>query len=165
MFDLSKIYVGGSFYFSSSDNLKTKCKEAKVPNDCCGVYIVYACCEDEESIVYIGSSGHMKDGRLVHRQGGLERRIYGKQQKISRGILWPKKMRELSINKLRICWYNTGDDNPLIVEYCLILEYLVRNKRLPAWNNELKLDSRLKNDLEIFIKDNNIEFLKIASTR
>ena len=69
-------------------------------------------------------------------------------------------MRELSINKLRICWYN-----PLIVEYCLILEYLVRNKRLPAWNNELKLDSRLKNDLEIFIKDNNIEFLKIASTR
>lgn len=53
MFDLSKIYVGGSFYFSSGDNLKTKCKEAKVPNDCCGVYIVYACCEDEESIVYI----------------------------------------------------------------------------------------------------------------
>lgn len=50
MFDLSKIYVGGSFYFSSGDNLKTKCKEAKVPNDCCGVYIVYACCEDEESI-------------------------------------------------------------------------------------------------------------------
>lgn len=45
MFDLSKIYVGGSFYFSSGDNLKTKCKEAKVPNDCCGVYIVYACCE------------------------------------------------------------------------------------------------------------------------
>ena len=103
--------------------------------------------------------------QLVHRQGGLERRIYGKQQKVSRGILWPKKMRELSINKLRICWYNTGDDNPLIVEYCLILEYLVRNKRLPAWNNELKLDSRLKNDLEIFIKDNNIEFLKIASTQ
>ena len=59
----------------------------------------------------------------------------------------------------------TQDDNPLIVEYCLILEYLVRNKRLPAWNNELKLDSRLKNDLEIFIKDNNIEFLKIASTQ
>ena len=41
MFDLSKIYVGGSFYFSSGDNLKTKCKEAKVPNDCCGVYILY----------------------------------------------------------------------------------------------------------------------------
>ena len=94
MFDLSKIYVGGSFYFSSGDNLKTKCKEAKVPNDCCGVYIVYACCEDEESIVYIGSSGHMKDGRLVHRQGGLERRIYGKQQKISRGRGWLKKIRE-----------------------------------------------------------------------
>ncbi len=67
MFDLSKIYVGGSFYFSSGDNLKTKCKEAKVPNDCCGVYIVYACCEDEESIVYIGSSGHMKDGRYIVR--------------------------------------------------------------------------------------------------
>ena len=70
-------------------------------------------------------------------------------------------MRALSIFELEICWYNTENDNSLLVEYCLILESVIQNKRLPLWNSELKLSRELKGEFEDFVNNNNIECLKI----
>ncbi|WP_418697298.1 hypothetical protein [Bacteroides sp.] len=166
MFRLLETYSHkGSFYFASDDNLRVKCKDADVPDNCCGVYIVSGYFGDKEIILYIGSSGHIEDGKPKPRNGGLRRRIYGKQKDsgklVQRSLLWSDLMDRQHINKLKISWYNTELDNPLVVEYCLILEYVVRHKRLPAWNNELKLDGRLKEELEGFIIRNDIEILKV----
>lgn len=166
MFKLLETYNHkGSFNFASNDNLRTKSKYADVPDNCCGVYVVSGYFGDKEIIFYIGSSGHIEDGKLKPRVGGLRRRIYGKQKDsgklVPRSVLWPDLMDRQHISKLKISWYNTETDNPLIVEYCLISEYVVRYKRLPAWNNELKLDGRLKDELEDFIIRNNIEILKV----
>lgn len=168
MFELLKKYKNqGAFDFSVDDNLKAKCEENSVPDGCCGVYVVYACLVGKEVPVYIGSSGHMEDNEVVPRIGGLRRRIRGKQKDVCsckstlRGTLWPKLMREQSISKLKVSWYDTEKDNPLLVEYCLILEYIVGYKRLPDWNNELKLNGQLKGKLEEFIAENQIEILKM----
>ena len=166
MYGLLETYMyHDSFEFSPTDNLREKCN---APNDCCGVYIVTAYFGDgKQEVVYIGSSGHIEGDELISRKGGLRRRIVGRQKDIEsckltfRTELWPKLMTRQFISKLDISWYNTGEDNPLIVEYCLILEYIICHKRLPAWNNELKLNGQLKGELEKFITKNNIEILTV----
>lgn len=159
MFEILENYdQQDNFEFTLVDNLKKQCN---APDDCCGIYIVYGYFGNKEKVIYIGSSGHIKDGEAIHRKGGLRRRIVGKQQKTPRGKLWPMKMRELSIDKLKIHWCDTKEDNPLLVEYCLILEFVIQNKRLPLWNHELKLSRELKTEFELFVKNNNIESLKV----
>lgn len=164
MFEFLKDYKGGSFYFTPGDDLKIKCKENVSIDVRCGVYIVYGYNGEKEEVVYIGSSGHVdKENQLISRIGGLRRRIYGKQKSISgkylvRNILWPQLMGN-SINKLKIVWYNTKEDNPLLVEYCLILQFLIQYHKFPLWNNELKISSRSKESLDTFISDNVVEFL------
>ena len=146
MFDLLNRYnKQGCLKFTIDDNLNRECEKAQIP----------------DVPVYIGSSGHIENGKTVHRKGGLKRRIIGKQQRTPRWKLWPEKMRALSICELEICWYNTENDNPLLVEYCLILESVIQNKRLPLWNSELKLSRELKGEFEDFVNNNNIECLKI----
>lgn len=162
MFDLLNCYnKQGCLKFTVDDNLNRECEKAQIPNDCCGVYIVYGYFKGMKIPVYIGSSGHIENGKTVHRKGGLKRRIIGRQQKTPRWKLWPEKMRALSICELEICWYNTENDNPLLVEYCLILESVIKNKRLPLWNSELKLSRKLKGEFEDFVNKKNIECLKI----
>lgn len=159
MFEILNNYkYQGSFDFGPLDNLKKQCN---APPDCCGIYIVYACLADRETVIYIGSSGHIKDGKAMQRKGGLGRRIVGKQQNTPRGKLWPEKMREMSIDRLKVYWCNTEEDNPLLVEYCLLLEFVIQNKRFPLWNNELKLNRILKNEFEEFVRKYNIESLKV----
>lgn len=178
MFELLEKYKDnkGCFVFTPGNNLKEKCiasfPHSDVYIDCCGVYIVYGYKGDKKEVVYIGSSGHMDEkNEPVPRKGGLRRRIYGRQKSesgehIFRNELWAGRMAKQGMTKLEISWYNTGKvDNPLLVEYCLILEYVIRYKRLPAWNNELKLDSKSKGDLEDFINHNNIEVLKIQAAQ
>ncbi|WP_196052918.1 hypothetical protein [Bacteroides clarus] len=173
MFEFIKKYSNGSFSFGIEDNLKAKCMEIQYENidKCCGVYIVYGYPKDkgDKEIVYIGSSGHFEDNRPIPRKGGLRRRLYGRQKDdlsgelVFRSILWPRLMQRDSIHKLEICWYDTGKEhNPLIVEFCLILTYIICRKRLPVWNNELKLDGRSKNDFEQFVKEQNITSLITA---
>lgn len=164
MFEFLKKYEGGSFYFTLGDDLRIQCKENVSVDVCCGVYIVYGYDGEKEEVVYIGSSGHVdEDNKLIPRKGGLRRRIYGRQNSKSgeplfRNILWPQLMGN-SINKLKIVWYNTEGDNPLLVEYCLILQFLIQYHKFPLWNNELKISSRSKESLDSFISDNVVEFL------
>ena len=115
MFDLLNRYnKQGCLKFTIDDNLNRECEKAQIPDDCCGVYIVYGYFKGTKVPVYIGSSGHIENGKTVHRKGGLKRRIIGKQQKTPRWKLWPEKMRALSIFELEICWYNTENDLSLI---------------------------------------------------
>ena len=107
MFDLLNRYnKQGCLKFTIDDNLNKECEKAQIPDDCCGVYIVYGYFKGTKVPVYIGSSGHIENGKTVHRKGGLKRRIIGKQQKTPRWKLWPEKMRALSIFELEICWSN-----------------------------------------------------------
>ena len=63
--------------------------------------------------VYIGSSGHIENGKTVHRKGGLKRRIIGKQQKTPRWKLWPEKcVRYLSSN-----WKYVGIIQKMTIRY------------------------------------------------
>ena len=168
MFEFIKKYPNGSFTFHIKDNLKAKCMEIQYENidKCCGVYIIYGYRNNNKEIVYIGSSGHFENNCPISRKGGLRRRLYRRQKDESsdnlvyRSILWPQLMEKDSIHKLEISWYDTGkDDNPLIIEFCLILTHIIYHKRLPIWNNELKLDRRSKNAFEKFITEQNITSL------
>ncbi|MCQ4810799.1 hypothetical protein NE571_12260 [Bacteroides sp. SL.2.06] len=170
MFDLLKMYENGAFYFKPGEDLKTKCMDSQIPKECCGVYIVYGFYGNEKKVMYIGSSGHLdENNKPKPRKGGLKRRIYGKQKNESgklvyRNKLWPDLM-GTSITKLEICWYNTGDDNPLNVEFLLLLEYIILYRKFPIWNKEIKLDKRLNVDLENFMKEKNISFFKMISAQ
>ena len=157
MFDFLNEYKKGNFEFDRTNSLRKVCN---APTECCGVYIVYACYENgKEEIVYIGSSGHMIEGKVLPRIGGLYRRIVGKQDGVLRGKLWPERMQNLSASKIKVYWYDTGKkDNPLFVEYCLILKFIIEYKRLPLWNNELKISMELKEGLNKFMMDKCVKF-------
>lgn len=157
MLDFLNEYKKGNFEFDRTNSLRKVCN---APTGCCGVYIVYACYENgKEEIVYIGSSGRMNEGKVLPRIGGLYRRIVGKQDGVPRGKLWPERMQSLSVEKIKVYWYDTGEkDNPLFVEYCLILKFIIEYKRLPLWNNELKISMELKEDLNKFMMDKCVRF-------
>ena len=57
MFDLLNCYnKQGCLKFTVDDNLNRECEKAQIPNDCCGVYIVYGYFKGMKIPVYIGSS-------------------------------------------------------------------------------------------------------------
>ncbi|MEG1402364.1 hypothetical protein [Bacteroides sp.] len=168
MFDVLKKYdTNGVIEFDVSDSLNKKCRDSRIPKHCSGIYIVNALSDGREEIVYIGSSGNITGGQKEKQAGRLGKRIIGKQRDlisgklVRRNILWPQLMEQQFIDHLKVSWYSTDADNSLIVEYCLLLEFVIRHKRLPIWNNELKLSGQLKGELEEFIVKNNIETLKI----
>jgi hypothetical protein len=74
MFDLLKKYeYAGHFFFSASDDMEEVCN---APADKAGVYLVYMLRKGKIELVYIGSSGTVKeDGKLHMREGGLKERI------------------------------------------------------------------------------------------
>lgn len=168
MFDVLKKYdTNGVIEFDVNDCLTKKCRNAGIPKHCSGIYIVHALSDGREEIVYIGSSGNITNGQKAKQAGRLGKRIIGKQRDLvsgkllRRNILWPQLMEQQSIEHLKVSWYSTDTDNSLIVEYCLLLEFVIRHKRLPDWNNELKLNGQLKGKLEEFIAENQIEILKM----
>lgn len=150
MFDFLKKYeVNGSFAFDEHKKMRTECNVPKI--SACGVYII----KIEGRIYYIGCSGESNKPR----EDGLYGRIVrGKRfNKRTLGLV----VKEEHLNNLEIEWYITNADKVELVEYCLLLEFVLRNKRLPEWNNELKLKQNLKIEFENFVIENNINFLKI----
>ena len=87
------------------------------------------------------------------------RLVNGKQFEKARKHSWSNKVIEKSLDNLVIEWWDTEDDFPEIVEFCLILEYILVNKRLPEWNTILSLKESLRSQCENFIQDNNIQAL------
>jgi hypothetical protein len=110
MFDLLKKYENaGHFFFSASDDLQEVCN---APTDKAGAYLVYALRKGKIELVYIGSSGLVKeDGKLHMREGGIKERIInGEYGDINYNILWSKEMVDNSIDALDIYWYVTYED-------------------------------------------------------
>jgi len=140
MFDeLGKYKNSNHFTFATNDKLSKICNAPAVKS---GVYQAFAKSGDEKQLIYIGSSGKIRnDGTIKNREDGLKGRIVrGKQFGKSRKSSWPKKMIEDGMEVLDVYWYVTFDatiqDIPAYVEGLLIQRFFEMHGRLPKWNNE-----------------------------
>jgi len=136
---LEKYKVKGRFFFGEKDELNNVCNAQK---NGIGVYIVYALRKGNVELVYIGSSGKIKqDGTTKIRNGGIfDRLVNGKQFDEPRNKSWKQKIISENIESLDIYWYETFDkknkDIPVAVEGSIIQTYFDINGNLPKWNKE-----------------------------
>ncbi len=140
MFDALTKYINNDhFFFSASNNLEEVCNAPKFNG---GVYLVYALKNGKIELVYIGSSGKMRqNGELKIRKNGLyDRLVNGKQFDAPRKQSWKDKLKEENIDALDIYWFVTFDevnnDIPQYVEGLIIQSYYDLHKKLPLWNKE-----------------------------
>ncbi len=140
--ELTKYKFKGEFSFKTNDLLEEKCN---APTDNGGVYLIYKMINSKMELLYIGSSGQKRDGKLKVRQSGLggmkDRLVNGyhpKFGKIKRKKVFPIKMRDENISELKIFWWITYDkvcsDFPTDVESALRNIYLNRFRKLPDWH-------------------------------
>ncbi|MFT6827392.1 MAG: hypothetical protein ACI9Z3_002198 [Roseivirga sp.] len=140
MFDeLSKYKVNNHFFFSDNDQLENVCN---APKSGAGVYTVFALANGRIELVYIGSSGKLKnDGSIKVRNGGIfDRIVNGKQFEDQRKKSWPNRMKTENIEALDIYWYETfnkkSQDIPTFVKSLLLQLHFEQFGRLPRWNLE-----------------------------
>jgi len=140
MFDeLKKYKQAGHFIFKPGDILSAVCN---APNNCSGIYCIYALSEAGVTLIYIGISGRKgPDGNIIHRNGGIRGRfLSGKQFGDRRSKTWPTKMKEENIDALDIYWWITYNgeirDFPRDIEDRLLKRYFAIYGRLPQWNNK-----------------------------
>ena len=97
MFDteLKKYRNNGTFSLKPSETLSKKCN---APADKGGVYLIYKVADEQELLIYIGSSGQKnRDGTLKVRQGGMKDRLvngyhpnrFGQDKRIKRQKAFP----------------------------------------------------------------------------
>lgn len=133
----SRYKRNGYLIFRKSDNLRKICKA--IPEDLCGVYIYTIKENGKKRIIYIGCSGKIENGMPVCRQkGGLRRRICGKQGNVSRDTFYKKVMEKKGVSEIKIYWFDTEKEDPEFIEYDLILNYIIREKEFPEFNNKLE---------------------------
>lgn len=111
----------GKFILHREEKLDVVCN---APQNCPGVYIVYAVKGKYKKWVYIGCSGIEKNGKIQVRQDGLWDRLVNGQQRIGnkklrRRKLWPSKIVEQGLDYLLIEWWNAENDFPEVVEFVL----------------------------------------------
>ena len=146
--DLNKYKTNGQFTFKSSEIFQLKCN---APTDKSGVYLIYKIINTTEILIYIGSSGQKKDGKLKTRKsglGGMKDRLvngyhpnrFGQIERIKRHKAFPLQMQIEKIPELKICWWVTFDkdnsDFPTDVETILREKYRSQFKWLPDWHNQ-----------------------------
>ncbi len=135
----------GFFCFDFSNPYREVCN---APKDRSGVYLIYKIFEKTETLIYIGSSGQRKDGRLKTRKGGMFDRLvngyhpnrFGQTKRIKRHVALPAKMQNDLITEIKIYWFVTHDetyvDFPTDVEKKLTEQYLVEFKTMPEWHQQ-----------------------------
>ncbi|WP_034917074.1 hypothetical protein [Gillisia sp. CAL575] len=140
MFEELEIYKSNNhFFYTKDDDLNKVCN---APKTGVGVYLVYALKNGKIQLVYIGSSGKIKQNGLKKiRNGGMcDRLINGKQFGDCRKRSWKNKIISEKIEALDIYWYETFDnknnDIPSAVEGMIIQKYFDIYKSLPDWNKE-----------------------------
>jgi hypothetical protein len=138
MFDLLEKYKQkGHFQMKASDRLADVCN---APNNCSGLYIIYALEQGKVNLIYIGISGRSgTEGEIIHRKGGIRGRfLSGKQFGDRRSITWPRQMELENIEALDIYWYIThgeaDQDLPARIEATLLRDYFAIYGQLPRWN-------------------------------
>ncbi len=138
MFDELKKYKNNEhFFFTAKTELEDVCN---APKDKSGVYVVFELKNGRIELIYIGSSGKIRnDGNLKIRQGGLyDRIVNGKQFGQPRKISWKKRLIEENIEALDVYWYDTGStDIPAFVETAIMQRFFDVHGRLPRWNKEI----------------------------
>jgi hypothetical protein len=136
---LEKYKSNGHFFFEEKDDLNNVCNASK---NGIGVYLVYALNKAKTELIYIGSSGKIKqDGTTKIRKGGIfDRLVNGKQFDEPRKKSWKQKLISERIDALDIYWYETLDRNhndiPVSIEGSIIQTFFDINGKLPKWNKE-----------------------------
>lgn len=148
MFDaeLEKYTTRGSFNFKPSEIFRNKCD---APRDKGGIYLIFKIVDDQEILIYIGSSGQRKeDGTLKVRRGGMHDRLingyhpnrFGEPKRIKRHNAFPKQMIKEGIPEIKVYWWVTYDDTvtdfPTNVESRLREKYLTSFHKLPDWHSQ-----------------------------
>ena len=134
---LQKYQHRGSFKFRRFDDLKEVCN---APTDKSGVYMVWTEIGAKRYLLCIGRSGKMVNDVIEHRKAGLggkkDRLMNGHQfGKIARKRSWPMIMEKQGIAELDVYWYDTGHDDPVVVEHALLAEFQDNYGQLPPWNS------------------------------
>ena len=140
MFDeLEKYKSNGHFFIEKESELKDVCN---APKSGVGVYVVYALKNGRIDLIYIGSSGKVKqDGSKKIRVGGMyDRLVNGTQFNSPRRISWIKKIEKEELDALDVYWYETFDRNnmdiPTSIEGLIIQRHFETFGKLPKWNKE-----------------------------
>jgi len=133
---LEKYTHRGHFVFRRTDSLKDVCN---APDNKSGVYVVWTTFREQRVIVYIGRSGRMENGVIVHRKAGLggmkDRLVNGHQfGKVPRKHSWPEVMEYFGLNELEVYWYDTENDDPVQVEHEILAAVKEEYGQLPPWN-------------------------------
>ncbi|MFT7158165.1 MAG: hypothetical protein ACI8Q1_003193 [Parvicella sp.] len=137
--ELEKYESNGHFFFSENDNLEMVCN---APRKGIGIYLVYALKNGRIELVYIGSSGKVKqDGTKKVRIGGIcDRIVNGKQFGGVRKQTWKLKLKSEEIEAIDVYWYETFDKEiaeiPSFVEGVILQRFFEIHRRLPRWNIE-----------------------------
>lgn len=138
--ELSKYKQTGHFFFNQTDNLSSVCN---APNDCSGIYLIYALEKGKVNLIYFGISGRKDaDGNIKHRKNGLRGRfLTGKQFGDRRQITWPIQMKSENIEALDVYWYVTygelNNDYPRDIEIQLLQDFRSIHGYLPRWNKKI----------------------------
>jgi len=116
-----------------------------------GIYLIYKLIDNKEILIYIGSSGQIKNGILSVRKsglGGMKDRLvngyhpnrFGEEKRLKRKVAFLKQMNNENINTLKFYWYVTYDninkDVPTTIEKVLSNNYISLYKRLPDWHKQ-----------------------------
>jgi len=140
MFDQLKKYKSNNhFFFDGRSELENVCNAPKNAN---GVYLVYALKNGRVELVYIGSSGKIKqNGKIGKSKGGMfDKIVNGEPFGKPRIKSWKQKLLVEKIDALDIYWYETfiknHNDIPLYVKGSIIQIYFYINENLPEWNKE-----------------------------
>jgi hypothetical protein len=140
--ELNQFKNSGQFSFKLFENLQDKCN---APSDQCGVYLIFKVELEMEELIYIGSCGQVKDGKLKIRKSGLggikDRLVNGyhpKFGKVKRKTAFPNQMKKENISELKFYWWVTYDSEknelPTEVETKLRKKYFNVFNRLPDWH-------------------------------
>ncbi len=138
--ELEKYKSKGQFIFSKSDELGQVCN---APKNGIGIYLVYALKNGRIELIYIGSSGKVKqNGTRKVRIGGIcDRIINGKQFGGSRKQTWKQKLINENFEALEVYWWETFDrkyaEIPSFVEGLVLQRFFEINGQLPKWNKEV----------------------------
>lgn len=139
---LEKYKNNGVFTFKPFEKLEEKCNAL---TDKAGIYLIFKITNNIDTLIYIGSSGQKKDGKLKVRKSGLggmkDRLVNGyhpKFGKIKRKKVFPQQMIKENIPQLKIKWWVTWDngnnDFPTDIEKILSNTYLNKFGYLPEWH-------------------------------
>jgi hypothetical protein len=142
--ELKKYRLNDSFNFNYSELLAKKCN---APHDKAGIYLIFKIVDEQEILIYIGSSGQRKkDGTLKVRKGGIYDRLvngyhpnkFGETKRIKRHKAFPKQMLNEGIKEIKIYWWvtyhNENLDFPTDVETTLREIYCNEFFKLPDWH-------------------------------